>query len=109
MSVYYQNLVVYGWELEYDAIDPEAYADYRYDDREVGDAVVVADAMGGDYLFVGILQARSDPSHSGRVTFDTQELSTPTAEQMNALSTLCDDVDIDPLQDPSRYVFTHYW
>lgn len=115
MSVHHQHLLLYGYKLPYSTFDlpHEEYTDtvepYLYDERDIGDAVIVTDGMSGDYAFIGILQFRSEPSYTTQPSIPITTIEEPTVEQSISLGSLRERFNIIPDVPPQHYLFTHHF
>lgn len=108
MGVSFEHIVLYGYQFPYDAYDVEECEPYQYSDRSEGDVVVVADGRSTEYMFVGVLQAKSDDGRWDQATLPVMELQEPASTQCLALGRVIEELGLDPDSKPSHYVFTHF-
>lgn len=109
MSVVYQTVVLYGWELPFGTIDPEIT--YDYNPRKVessGQPVILSDGRGGEYEFVGTLISKTNSTRNGHQSFDSPLELDPESQMItNETEDLIESLNISVEEEPSIYVVTH--
>lgn len=91
----------------------EKTKEFKPDNNETGDVVIITDGRAGEYAFVGLLQAQSNSTKNGACDFgDSHKITTPTqaecSELDQVLGWLRHEYDVEPPEpNPSHYVFTH--
>jgi hypothetical protein len=114
MGVSTKNVVLYGYEVEYDEMKDKAEELYKNNmglrDSKEGELVVVLDGRGGRYCYIGYLIACSnDDRHDGRADFDERiEVNEDKYEDRVGLEKLAHDYDIETEGQPSIHIFSHY-
>lgn len=123
MSVYYQNGLLYGFEMDPDDIlkleyeDKERYRQitqdkYRFIQSNVGSTSIVIDARSSEFAYVGILQACSETTRNGRASFNSnRKVEFPDNSKLEDLYSLIENLSLSEFiknEDPQQYIFTMY-
>lgn len=109
MSVVYQTVILYGWELPFGTIDLEQTYDYIPRNVESsGQPVIVSDGRSGEYEFIGSLISKTNSTRDGHQSFETPlELNPECQEITEDTEDLLESLDLSVEDEPSVYVFTH--
>lgn len=108
MGVSFEHIVLYGYRFPYEEYDYDTCKPYEYGNRSEGDVVVISDGRNTEYMFVGVLQAKSADGRRERATLPMMEVQDPSSTQCLALGRVIEELGFDPESDPSHYVFTHF-
>lgn len=106
MSVVFQTILLYGYEIPFDSIDVEVTFEYEPDETAPGETIVVSDGRGGEYEYVGTLIAKTNTTRDGPQSFDgpveLEEDDVVTGKTIEIL----DDAGVE-VEEPSYHLLTH--
>lgn len=118
MSVTFQSMVVYGWNIgteQYEEYDEEdgwentLDQEYGWRDASEGDVVCVYDGRSGRYCYFGIIVAATNSTRGGPQDFENHYTlsESPPSEQMFELGQEQASLGLTIEEDPQYHIFTH--
>lgn len=107
MSIYHQQIVLYGYRIDDVELDFEDYDNLRPSEVNEGEVTVVIDGLGSDYKFIGVAQALTGKSEVAP-DLPLTKIESPEPEQVAKLVSMAHTLDIDVSdREANHYTFTH--